>query len=353
LLGPSIINYVSAASPLIKWLVNVVLLSLIIYLAIRFLGDVLMAQANRVLKAVGSVLIGVVAPVLLAYLFLSGTLTVIQGIIHFNRLPSAFAALFIIVVGAVIVNYGSGFGEPIRGSLMYVGTSIILYGVAGLVAIAYAPLGTPFLYASIGSALMGIAMLISLHPSLRYLAGDLSSVAKLVVALLFVVGVMAMLAQIPQLRPYSGYLSMVSIILLVIVVAVIGYRLYSAFSRVAESIAERIYEQHVRESPLLTSSEDDAFANAVDEFMRHGRKEGLIAYAAYALAHCDLDFTEVSSALKGLIDYEPRQYGGMWPWEKGDVIEKATKDAELRRQLVMELMKAITECKVTKPEAQR
>ena len=33
LLGPSIINYVSAASPLIKWLVNVVLPSLIIYLA--------------------------------------------------------------------------------------------------------------------------------------------------------------------------------------------------------------------------------------------------------------------------------------------------------------------------------
>ncbi|MGC8542723.1 MAG: hypothetical protein ACP5NQ_02180, partial [Vulcanisaeta sp.] len=215
LLGPSVVSYVSIASPLIKWLVNVVLLPLIIYLAIRFLGDVLMTQASRVLKAVGSALIGIVAPVMLAYLFLSGTLTVIQSIIHFNKLSNMFAAVFVMVVGAVIANYGRGFGEPVKGSLMYIGTAVMLYGFAGLVAVAYAPLSTPFIYASIGSALMGIAILISLHPSLRYLASDLSSVAKLVVVFLSVVGFIAMLTQISQLRPYSGYLSMVSIILLV------------------------------------------------------------------------------------------------------------------------------------------
>ncbi|WP_054858079.1 hypothetical protein [Vulcanisaeta sp. JCM 16159] len=160
-LGPSMTSYAPSLSLFIKWLINVVLLPLIIYLAIRLTGETLMTRAGTAFKALGSTLVGVVSPIVLAYLFLNGTLGIISYVIHFNKLPSIFAASFVIIVGAVIVNYGRGFGEPIKSSLRYIGFAILLYGTAWLMAIAYAPLGTPFLYASIGSALMGVAILIS------------------------------------------------------------------------------------------------------------------------------------------------------------------------------------------------
>ncbi|WP_243676216.1 hypothetical protein [Vulcanisaeta distributa] len=237
-LGPSMTSYAPSLSLFIKWLINVVLLPLIIYLAIRLTGETLMTRAGTAFKALGSALVGVVSPIVLAYLFLNGTLGIISYVIHFNKLPSIFAASFVIIVGAVIINYGRGGfgGEPIKSSLRYIGFAVLLYGIAWLMAIAYAPLGTPFLYASIGSALMGVAILISLHPSLKPLASDLSRVARPIVALLFVVGLMAMFAQIPQLRPYSGYLTMMSMILLAIVVVIIGYRLYTAFSGIARGL---------------------------------------------------------------------------------------------------------------------
>ncbi|BDR91268.1 hypothetical protein [Vulcanisaeta souniana] len=347
-LGPSIINYVPLASIPIKWLINALLLPLIIFMAIRLAGGFLSTRTGTLFKVLGSVLVSVIAPTVFAYLLLEGTLTTIPPLIHFNKLPGIFTAIFVIFVGAVLINYGRGFGEPVKSSLTYLGAAVVLYGVAGMGSIAYTPLGMPFLYASIGSALMGIVMLMSLHPALRPLVSDLPRIAKPIVALLFVVGFISMFAQIPQLKPYSGYLTMVSLILLAIIVVVIGYRLYSAFSRVAEKIAERIYEQHVRESPLLASSEDDVLVNAINEFIRRGRKEELIAYAAYALAHCDIDFTEVSTALRGLIDYEPPHYTGIWPWERRNVEGIAMKDAEARKQLVTELMKLITTCKVAK-----
>lgn len=84
------------------------------------------------------------------------------GFIHYAKLPGIFTALFIITAGAITANYGNSYGEPVRHSITYVGAAVVLYGVAVLASIPYAPAALPFLYAAMGSAIMGAAMLAGL-----------------------------------------------------------------------------------------------------------------------------------------------------------------------------------------------
>ncbi|WP_460172708.1 hypothetical protein [Vulcanisaeta sp. JCM 14467] len=344
LVAPSIVAHAPFLSTLIKWFVNALLLPILIFLALRLAGKALMTRSGTAARAAGNAIADLIAPILLAYLLLGNTELLVTGFIHYAKLPGIFTALFIITAGAITANYGNSYGEPVRHSITYVGAAVVLYGVAVLASIPYAPAALPFLYAAMGSAIMGAAMLAGLAPSLRHVSGDIIAVSKPVVALFFILGLAAALTQVPQLRPYSGYVMTASLVLLLIVVSLIGYRLYTAVSRTAEKISERIYEQHVRESPLAASSEDEALTNAINEFLRWGRKDELIAYTAYALAQCDVDYEDVMKVLNSLINYQPPQRTGIWPWEVKNLEQSVRVDMENRKAITAEILNAITNC---------
>lgn len=345
LAAPSIIANLPFLSTPIKWFVNAILLPLLTFLALRLVGNALMTRRATVVKAVGSVVAGLVAPVLFAYLFLSSTELLIAAFTHYAKLPGIFTAIFIITVGAITAKYGSWYGEPVKHAITYMGAAAALYGIAMLASIPYALAALPFLYAAIGSAVMGAAMLAGLAPSMRRVSIDIIAVSKPIVALFFTLGLAAALTQV--LRPYSAYVMAALLILLLIIVSAIGYRLYAAASRTAEKISEKIYEQHVRKSPLATSSEDEALVDAVNEFLRRGRKDKLIAYTAYALAQCSVDYEEVVRMLGRLINYQPPQYTGIWPWEVRGLEQSVRMDIEARRAIVAEILDMITKCTKT------
>ncbi len=349
-LGPMLISYLPVAAPLVRWLMGALLLPLVLYLAIKFVGEALGTRSGTAVKGAGHAIARLVAPAVFAYFLLDGTLGLVLALMP----PSSAvvladarrmaAALYVFILGVLVIRYGGDFGYPLRPAVRDIGLAVLLYGIAGLLSPLYAPLGTPLLYASAAAALMSAVAFLGLSESLRPAVSDVTRISGLIVVLFLLVGAVYMLGQIPLLRPYYEYVEAGSMAVLAAAVSMIGYRIYSSYSRVAERMAERIYEQHARESPLVASSDDEEFVEAVDEFARHGRKHALIAYAAYALAHCDLEFAEIRKALEKLIEYEPSSYGGMWPWERGKVVDRATRDAEVRRELVREVVEAISGC---------
>ncbi|WP_243680587.1 hypothetical protein [Vulcanisaeta souniana] len=99
-------------------------------MAIRLAGGFLSTRTGTLFKVLGSVLVSVIAPTVFAYLLLEGTLTTIPPpLIHFNKLPGIFTAIFVIFVGAVLINYGrGGFGEPVKSSLTYLALRLCFTG---------------------------------------------------------------------------------------------------------------------------------------------------------------------------------------------------------------------------------
>ncbi|MFP3211366.1 MAG: hypothetical protein RXR16_07710, partial [Thermocladium sp.] len=303
--APMALRY-PGARLLIDWIVNAMLLPLIIYYGIIIAGDYLTGRGHD-----AEALRRLVAPAVFIYLLISYT----AGLIHSSKASGAGLVLYLFILSGLIRRARNGWGTAVRAFMSRLSDSLVIYGVGGLLGLAYAPMAAPFMYAAIAGVIISIAILMGLRESILGVAMDLNGLYPMMVTIILLMGVAATLSSLPPLLAYSQYIDLAAIVAVLIAMILISHRLYLTYSRASEKMAETVYEQFSREARLVSTAEDEAIANAIIGFVERGRKEELIAYAAHALTLCGLSINEVMTALRELMDYRQRRIEPIWPWE--------------------------------------
>ncbi|MFP3045643.1 MAG: hypothetical protein RXR03_08590, partial [Thermocladium sp.] len=291
--APMALRY-PGARLLIDWIVNAMLLPLIIYYGIIIAGDYLTGRGHD-----AEALRRLVAPAVFIYLLISYT----AGLIHSSKASGAGLVLYLFILSGLIRRARNGWGTAVRAFMSRLSDSLVIYGVGGLLGLAYAPMAAPFMYAAIAGVIISIAILMGLRESILGVAMDLNGLYPMMVTIILLMGVAATLSSLPPLLAYSQYIDLAAIVAVLIAMILISHRLYLTYSRASEKVAETVYEQFSREARLVSTAEDEAIANAIIGFVERGRKEELIAYAAHALTLCGLSINEVMTALRELMDY--------------------------------------------------
>ena len=339
--APMALRY-PGARLLIDWIVNAMLLPLIIYYGIIIAGDYLTGRGHD-----AEALRRLVAPAVFIYLLISYT----AGLIHSSKASGAGLVLYLFILSGLIRRARNGWGTAVRAFMSRLSDSLVIYGVGGLLGLAYAPMAAPFMYAAIAGVIISIAILMGLRESILGVAMDLNGLYPMMVTIILLMGVAATLSSLPPLLAYSQYIDLAAIVAVLIAMILISHRLYLTYSRASEKVAEKVYEQFSREARLVSTAEDEAIANAIIGFVERGRKEELIAYAAHALTLCGLSINEVMTALRELMDYRQRRTEPIWPWEAKRAKREAESDAITRINIVKELITQLSECsKSTKPK---
>ncbi|MFP3314116.1 MAG: hypothetical protein RXO28_06335 [Thermocladium sp.] len=339
--APMALRY-PGARLLIDWIVNAMLLPLIIYYGIIIAGDYLTGRGHD-----AEALRRLVAPAVFIYLLISYT----AGLIHSSKASGAGLVLYLFILSGLIRRARNGWGTAVRAFMSRLSDSLVIYGVGGLLGLAYAPMAAPFMYAAIAGVIISIAILMGLRESILGVAMDLNGLYPMMVTIILLMGVAATLSSLPPLLAYSQYIDLAAIVAVLIAMILISHRLYLTYSRASEKMAETVYEQFSREARLVSTAEDEAIANAIIGFVERGRKEELIAYAAHALTLCGLSINEVMTALRELMDYRQRRTEPIWPWEAKRAKREAESDAITRINIAKELITQLSECsKSTKPK---
>lgn len=344
------ISYYPSARYLLSWLASSLLFPLAVLLALRMVGGLLInasyRRTSRALFVSGVAVKGVLGTLAFFYLFLGNTLLLALrlGLIPEAYASPAFGSAMLFVLGASVARAGGAFGGPPRSFLRYIGATVMLLGVSAAVSAVYAPLGTLIIYLALAMAIISLISLMGLRESLKPVAADASRVAGSIVFMFFIAGLLWFLAGLPLLSPYAEYIRLATPVTIAMVSALTGYRLYATYSRTSSAIAERVYEQHLRESKLVSSSDDEELVKAVSAFIVKGEKEELLAYISYALSPCYDEFARLKGPLTGLMKYVPPEYGGIWPWERGMIEERANADARKRKEIVAALLEEARKC---------
>ena len=335
---------------------------------------------NAVLNLVGRALVDVVGPMLMIILMLESAQPLVPPSISSQiALPYIIGAIYIITFGSLIRKFKVG--EPVRDFIKTLGAIIILDGAAYLFTVVslsaslllntaqglasagmwsqglilysiglllyYAPvLSNPLIYASIVLIIVLGFRFFTFYEPLRPVAIDLPSNSSNLALAVFFATLLYSLSEVPLIRPYSPYTVSTSIVILLFALASVGFRLYTSYLRVGEKSAINVYNQY---ASSIQAVNDDNLYNAVKEFMISGNKDALLNYINQISDECPRRLrSRIKQIASRLMEYSPPYYGGLWPWELGNVNKKAASDAEFRKQIITESINAVSSCRSAK-----
>ncbi|ABW01742.1 hypothetical protein [Caldivirga maquilingensis] len=279
------------------------------------------------------------------------TLTLLMSLGLFLVIPSyeakvALSSLILLVSAVMINRLGSSLSLTsinIGDFLKKLSISIALFSLSALMGLAYRPLMYPFLTSSLAALVLSSTALINAQPgkgagnAVLYLRNSYGSI----VAAFFGLGVFYMVLAIPKSPILNVYVLAVSILLTLALVAYISYRAYVAVSRDIEKIVEEVYEAHKREVKVIQVPELKYFNDAVEDFIKYGRKDKLIAYLSYMMASGGFEYNEVIDVLSSLFNY---QYSPDKLYDRFSVEEEITR----RINALNDVLSSMTQYEQTK-----
>ncbi|MFQ1021672.1 hypothetical protein [Tardisphaera saccharovorans] len=306
----------------------------------------------------------VLAPSAGLYLFLKAALGYFASLIALSPSELEYtvrfaAAAYVVGVGGIAYRAGSQHpGEGPGASIYYkMALALVLYGLGSFFGLLNAYAEAPLVFAAFVAAAFAIAQLGLVLLSFRWPEGALKASAEAernygrALASFFAIGIFYSLLMATS-KPQYAEIAWLCIILLMFVAAfAFFFRSYSAMANTTNKIAERIYEQHQKEVKEFVSDEDELYVMMISDFLRQGRKERLLVFAAYRLSACGMNYEDITRALRKLIEYEPFNPSALWPWETWSARRQMEKDLELRKSLVNEVVELVNGCagSTTKP----
>ncbi|WP_291765858.1 hypothetical protein [Caldivirga sp. UBA161] len=242
------------------------------------------------------------------------TLTLLMSLGSFLVAPNykvkvALSSLILLASAVMINRLGSSLSLTSINTgdfLKKLSTSIALFSLSALMGLAYNPLMYPFLTSSLAALVLSSTALINAQPGkgvsnvVLYLRNSYGGI----VAAFFGLGVFYMVLAIPKSPALNIYVFAVSILLTLALVAYISYRAYVAASRDIEKIVEEVYEAHKREVKVIQVPELRYFNDAVEDFVKYGRKDKLLVYLSYMMASGGFEYNEVIDVLSSLFNYQ-------------------------------------------------
>ena len=202
--------------------------------------------------------------------------------------------------------------------------SVALFSLSALMGLVYKPLMYPFLTSSLAALALSPTALINAQPgrgignAILYLRNSHNTI----VAAFFGLGIFYMVLAIPKSPAVNVYVFAVSILLTLLLVAYISYRAYVAASRDIEKLVEEVYEAHKREVKVIQVPELKYFNDAVEDFVKYGRKDKLLVYLSYMMASGGFEYNEVIDVLSSLFNY---QYSPDKLYDRFSVEEEVTR----------------------------
>jgi hypothetical protein len=221
----------------------------------------------------------------------------------------ALASLLLLASAVMINRLGSSYSLTninVGEFLRKMAVTVALFSLASLFGLAYRPLTYPFAISALAALALSFTALINAQPgrgignAVLYLKDSYGGI----VAAFFGLGLFYMALAIPKPPAYNIYILAVSIVLTLVLVTYISYRAYTVASSDVEKMAEEVYEAHRREVKVIQVPELKYFNEAVDEFVKYGRKDKLLTYLAYMMASGGFEYNEVLEVLAELIDYQ-------------------------------------------------
>ncbi|MFP3241140.1 MAG: hypothetical protein RXQ94_08410 [Caldivirga sp.] len=336
---------------LVAFINGVILLPLILYYAIKTIGNLIAEKAvGKGLGLIGLALMDLVAPAAGLYI---GFSNLASSIAQFVKPPTyltpALTALYMLALGLMIRRFSKNdLGGAVSDAVSGVGVAVFIYGFAGLIYLASSPLAMPFEVLSLTVAATSLAMLGGLrNPQVL----ELKPLFNRVNAIIFIIALTLALSSIPSLASYSGYIDLAGLVAMLGLTGETAYRVYRAHSTSLEGIRERVYAEHEIQRDVKATQEDEVLQRALDDFIKYGNKEGLIMYATHMLTLCDKDLLEIRDALGELIKYrETLNTNTRWIWNPGKVEETMREEMSRRQAIARNIMGEITNCRNTKEQ---
>ncbi|WP_291999022.1 hypothetical protein [Caldivirga sp.] len=279
------------------------------------------------------------------------TLTLLMSLGSFLVIPSyeakvALSSLVLLAAAVMINRLGTSISLTSVNAgdfLKKLSTSVALFSLSALVGLGYRPLMYPFLTSSLAALVLSSTALINAQPgrgvgnAVLYLRNSYGSI----VAAFFGLGIFYMVLAIPKSPMLNVYVFAVSILLTLALVAYISYRAYVAASRDIEKIVEEVYEAHKREVKVIQVPELKYFNDAVEDFVKYGRKDKLLVYLSYMMASGGFEYNEVIDVLSSLFNY---QYSPDKLYDRFSVEEEVTR----RINTLNEVLSSMTQYEQTK-----
>ncbi|WP_449462310.1 hypothetical protein PQ610_06890 [Tardisphaera miroshnichenkoae] len=305
----------------------------------------------------GFLITSAIAPSAGLYLFLKAALGYFASLVALTPSELGYAARFVAaayVVGVGGITYRAGSQHPGEGpaaSIYYkMALALALYGLGSFFGLLNGYAEVPLAFAAFVAFAFAIAQLVLAVFSLKWPEAALRASVEAernygrALAAFFVIGIFYSLLMATNKPQYAEIAWLTVIVLMFIAASAFFFRSYSAMAGTANKIAERIYEQHQKEVKEFVSDEDELYVRMISDFLREGKKERLLVFAAYRLSACGMDYEDISGALKKLIEYEPFSPSALWPWEMRSAPREMEKDLELRKSLVNEVIELVNGC---------
>lgn len=312
---------------------------------------------GAMLAELSTVLISVVSPASFLYLFFRSCVFFVSTQAHLSSgetsyLARSLAAVLVVSLGALLYRLSTIRQGSRTASSFYsrLGAALALYGMGSLVLLLNGYAAMPFLISSAAAAAYAILAGILVFTAVRwpkasgqaYLDSEITYLKA--VGAFFALGVLYALLSASTVSRYSDAAWLGIVAIMGVVASAFFYRSYSSMAGVAERISEKVYEQHTKDVKEFTSVEDEEYIRMIKDFLMKGEKEELLVFAAHRLTLCGMGLEEINMTLGRLIEYKPRPYGPVWPWEVPYVTRAAQDDAVTRKELLKQVVSAISDC---------
>lgn len=220
----------------------------------------------------------------------------------------------------------------------FITASFALYGVSFIMNIIYEPLSYPFIISSIVAFALSFLSLLGLFIKglVIEVINNVLKNSRAIIAGFFGIGLLYSLIKVPKPSTWNLYIFALFVIMASSIIAYTGYRAYVSSTAFIESIEEEVYEAHKRNVNLMNAPDLKPLIEAVEEFIKHGKKESLLMYLTFMLSNNGYDFEEIQEKLGVLINYSSLK-------EQGVRMRKELIEAEIRDRinLVNELLNQV------------
>ena len=214
-----------------------------------------------------------------------------------SSIPMALASYILSKASRAMAFRGSEYAD----TLSALSTSLALYAASMMLGAAYWPASYPFLMPAIWY--MALGALTAVRGIMRGPIALLWDSRGGVGVSLFGLGVLYAILTIPKDPQYNTYILAASLAVVVAIVSYVSYRAYKGGSSSIDSIIDEVYEAHKRSSAMVETPEARYLMDAVEQFVKRGRKEDLVMYLTYIMSARGLEYPEIRNILSEIIDY--------------------------------------------------
>ncbi|MGC9175181.1 MAG: hypothetical protein ACP5GO_04955 [Thermoprotei archaeon] len=299
----------------------------------------------------------VLAPSLTAYLLMRSALAYLAAFAQLSASQArgaagAFAGMFITIAGAIVHRAAPKRPEQGLGAALYrkFAFPVIFYGLASFIGSFNSSAAVPFLIDSLVAlalflAFLGLALTARFGLSRSWEAlEDMEKYYGKALGVFFIVGVLYSVLMAGENSLYWQAAWVILICFALLTGFALSFRAYSMMANIAENQVEKIYKQHEVDHREYLTTQDEAYVKMVRDFLRFGRKEELLVFAASRLSACGMGYSEIVGALEPLMDYSGSTREALWPWEVRSAARSAKAEIEKRKDIVNKVMELVNGC---------